>query len=177
MYNGTNVLCFLLLHTGENVIPRLPESKNGCILWSRKCFRYICSKLQIFPILTNKHIQWLDFQIVSTKLKFIKVSGTPRTLSLPGASTYIPYKPFLQCVVLLYGQTYRCLWHLPPCWSNGLAPRLWTRAVNNEMGPSIVYHRGVLFGWCFWEMQPGFSADIHSVSLVSSKCSIFKSKY
>lgn len=49
-------------------------------------------------------------------------------------------------------ETSRCLWHLPPWGVNGLA-----QPVNNEVGLSIVNHRGVFFGWRLWEKCMGMA--------------------
>lgn len=75
-----------------------------------------------------------------------------RTMRLPRSCTYTPYLSFLQHVVLPHWETNYYLWHPPPCGGNGLAPRQWDLPVNNQVGPSIVNHRGVLYGWRLWRI-------------------------
>lgn len=95
-------------------------------------------------------IQWLrPWSTTQLSFSLFKDSEVARSLHL-----YLIYH--FNNVLFYNTETNRCLWHLPPCGGNGVTPRLWA-CVNNELGPSIVNHRGVLFGWRLWENCMGMA--------------------
>lgn len=88
-------------------------------------------------------------------------------MNLPGVCPTCLICPGFYTILFDYTENPTAGPGLHSCEGNGLTPRLWDWAINNEAVPSIVNHRGILFSWC-----------LLGVLLESSACyKVLKSKF